>query len=87
VEANPYQPPSAKLIDESVTTEVELAGRGQRFGAAILDAIVGLAIGIPLMFALGTFDYVRQGHQLPRSLAIASVVLGFSDSSCCTATI
>ena len=77
MEANPYQPPSAKLIDESATTEVELADRGQRFGAAILDAIVGLAIGIPLMFALGTFDYVRRGQQLPWSLHIAGAMLGY----------
>jgi uncharacterized RDD family membrane protein YckC len=78
VEANPYQPPSAKLIDESVTTtDVELADRGQRFGASILDAIIGLAFGIPIMLLLGTLDYIRRAQQLPLSVTIASVVLGF----------
>jgi uncharacterized RDD family membrane protein YckC len=77
MEVNPYQPPSAKLIDESVTTEVELAGRGQRLGAAILDTFVGVAVAIPLMFALGTFGYIRRGQQLPWPLHVASAVLGF----------
>jgi hypothetical protein len=77
MEANPYQPPSAKLIDEAVTSEVELADRGQRFGAALLDGILGLAVVLPIMFFLGTWDYVRQGQQLPRLLAVATVALGF----------
>ncbi len=77
MEVNPYQPPSAKLIDESATYDVELADRGQRFGAAILDAIIGLAIGIPLMLVLGTWDYVKRGQPPPLSLTIASLVLGF----------
>ena len=77
MQENPYQPPGAKLVDESAQTGITLADRGQRFAAAILDALLGLAIGVPLMLVLGTFDYIRRGVTPPWSLLVAGAVLGF----------
>ena len=77
-QANPYQPPEAKLVDESAQTGIVLAERGQRFAAAIVDGLLGLAIGVPIVFALGTIDYVRRGATPPFSLLLAGAVLGFA---------
>ena len=74
---NPYRPPNAQLADHLDPAEAELAGRGQRFAAAMLDLLVGLAFGIPLMFALGMWEYVKQGQPLPTSLTLISTALGF----------
>ncbi|QBB70424.1 RDD family protein [Pseudolysobacter antarcticus] len=76
MEVNPYQAPSAKLTDDSVV-DVELADRLQRLGAALLDGLIGLVYALPIMFLLGTYDYLRQGHQAPWHLTAGTVVLGF----------
>lgn len=49
---NPYAPPRAKVSDVSDSSdELELAGRGVRLGAAILDGvIVGALVYLPLVF-------------------------------------
>lgn len=76
-ETNLYQPPTANLIDESISADVELAGRGQRFGAALLDGLFGMAVAVPIMFGLGTFDYVRNAQQIPWRLVAISALLGW----------
>jgi uncharacterized RDD family membrane protein YckC len=50
---NPYAPPRAKVLDVSdASDELELAGRGVRFGAALLDGVIFMAlVYIPLIFA------------------------------------
>lgn len=49
-QANPYAPPQAEVRDSVAATESELAGRGERFAAAMLDGIIVLvAIGGPLL--------------------------------------
>jgi uncharacterized RDD family membrane protein YckC len=49
-QANPYAPPQAEVRDTVAHDEAELAGRGERFGAAVLDGIVvAVLIGAPLM--------------------------------------
>jgi uncharacterized RDD family membrane protein YckC len=77
VNVNPYQPPAAKLEDQVVPEDHALAGRGQRLGAALLDTVFGLIIGIPLMLALGTWDYLRSGEKPPYTLTLAGAALGF----------
>jgi uncharacterized RDD family membrane protein YckC len=50
--ANPYAPPRASVRDiADPRAAAELAGRGTRLGAALLDSLVGLVIALPLMFA------------------------------------
>src|SRR5437868_269636 len=51
---NPYAPPRANVSDHKVDSEeLELAGRGVRLGAALLDGLVlGALVMIPLMFGI-----------------------------------
>lgn len=77
MDLNPYQPPNAKLTDDSMSMDIELADRSQRFGAVLLDGLIGLIVAIPITFGLGIFDYVRRGQQAPWSLTVASAALGF----------
>jgi uncharacterized RDD family membrane protein YckC len=73
---NPYAPPTAAVSDKD--DEVgQLAGRGQRFGAALVDGLIGLVLAIPVMFLLGTFEYLKARRPLPLSLLIATSGLGF----------
>src|SRR5215475_2720262 len=74
---DPYQPPMVEVTHKVEPAENQLAGRGQRLGAALLDGGIGLLFGVPVMFALGTWDYVKQGKPLPLSLMIVSVAVGF----------
>lgn len=49
---NPYAPPRANVSDVSSGDEFELAGRGVRLGAAILDTVIVLAlVYVPLIFS------------------------------------
>jgi uncharacterized RDD family membrane protein YckC len=42
IQPNPYAPPKAEVGDaDDGSSQVELAGRGERLGAAILDSIIG----------------------------------------------
>lgn len=48
--ANPYAPPRAEVRDAVTRDEAELAGRGERLGAAILDGLIGtVLVFLPLM--------------------------------------
>lgn len=53
--SDPYSPPSAEV---EAAGEQELASRGARLAAAVLDAIVAAALILPLMFAVGAFDSI-----------------------------
>jgi uncharacterized RDD family membrane protein YckC len=62
-QANPYAPPRAEVRDTVDREESELAGRGERFGAFILDGIIGaVLVGAPLFIgadfnAMAAQDY------------------------------
>lgn len=63
-QANPYAPPQAEVRDSAVHEENELAGRGTRFGAAMLDSLIaGIAV-VPMLIganfqAMQTGDYMN----------------------------
>lgn len=59
--SNPYQAPSADLNEVPLQTGTELATRGERFAAAIIDTILQLIILLPLMFLAGTFNVPDSG--------------------------
>ncbi len=66
---NPYQPPKAEVI-QTPPDESELAERGTRLGAVLVDGLIGLVVGVPimfgLMFGLGIYDYIiSQAKPLP----------------------
>ena len=73
---NPFLPPKANL-EEGGQDSVELASRGQRLLAAIVDAIIGMAFGIPLMFLMGTWSSVKTGVQPPWPLLLGTSAIAF----------
>lgn len=62
-QANPYAPPKAEVRDTVADHgEAELAGRGERFGAAFLDGIIGgIAVAAPLLVA-ADFNAMAAGN-------------------------
>lgn len=75
---NPYLPPQAELGTENSHADSQLAGRGQRLGAAIIDGIIGAAMAVPIILLLGTWDYIKAGNQPPLSLILFGGILGFA---------
>ncbi len=76
-QANPYAPPKAEVRDSVPQDQYELAGRGERFGAAMLDGLIGLiAIGVP---AFMSFDWAaaKEGNYMdavrPGGLTVALI--------------
>jgi uncharacterized RDD family membrane protein YckC len=57
-EQNPYRGPDAAVAEFSSTDE--LAGRGARFGAWIIDMIILIVIMLPIMYLGGYFAMVSQ---------------------------
>jgi uncharacterized RDD family membrane protein YckC len=77
-EDNPYAPPLSDLIVfEKGGGKDRLADRFTRFTAAILDSIIGLAFGLPVMFLTGLWTYVMEGQNPPLLLMLAGTGLGF----------
>ena len=81
-QANPYAPPQAEVRDNVSTDEAELAGRGARFGAAMLDGIISaVAVGVPLFVsfdwdALNTGNYAAAVSPVGAGIAgLAAIVL------------
>lgn len=76
---NPYLPPQAELSSENNNNDgPQLAGRGQRFGAALIDGLIGGAMAVPIILMLGTWDYIKAGAQPPLSLTIFGGILGLA---------
>jgi len=75
-EFNPYQTPKSNLTRSSESAIV-LAGRGQRFLAAMVDGIIALVVMIPVMMVLGVFSYSMKGLQPPFFLMLSATSIGF----------
>jgi uncharacterized RDD family membrane protein YckC len=60
---NPFRAPSAAVVDMSEISGLELAGRGHRFGASVIDGVIAMLFMLPLFFALGIFSLSRNGTQ------------------------
>lgn len=76
---NIYAPPKSDVQLESVAVEGELAGRGTRLGAAIIDSLIGLIFTIPfIIFAGPTLGYsFGQQTQPGLTYIIVSSIYGF----------
>lgn len=60
-QANPYAPPKAEVRDSVAQEESELAGRGERFGAAMLDGLItAIAVGVPVFMSFN-WDLAKAG--------------------------
>ena len=73
-QANPYAPPQAEVRDTAAPAESELAGRGSRFGAAMLDSFIG-AIAIVPVFIGANFQAMQSGDYMN---AFSGVGLGIA---------
>lgn len=69
---NPYRGQDATEL--AATHEDELAGRGTRLGAAIIDTIILLAILMPLMYMGGYWTQVMTTAQAGESVAIGTTL-------------
>jgi len=75
MEMNPYQAPTAVVAE--VLEPDNLAGRGARFGAMLIDTLIAAVIVAPLMFGTGVLDRVRSGEISPIAYLVASSAAGF----------
>ncbi len=62
MDPNPYQSPQSSLVENSGDGQ-ELAGRGVRLAAALLDSLIMLALFVPLMYFGGYFAAVMEAAQ------------------------
>lgn len=58
--------------------DTELAGRGHRLGAAIIDAMIGFIYIIPIFYVSGIGAYVLKGQEPPYVLLLGWGALGFA---------
>lgn len=82
-EPNPYEAPSAELVDHrTVVDDARLADRGARLLAAIMDTVILLAINLPLMWFSGYIETVMQsaarGAQEPFATTLMWSAIGFA---------
>jgi uncharacterized RDD family membrane protein YckC len=78
-QSNPYAPPQAEVRDSVPQEESELAGRGERFGAAMLDGLIFLiAVGVPAFMSFD-WDVAKAGNYAdafrPAGLIVALIAL------------
>lgn len=74
---NPYQAPATPLQEES-TGQMELATRGQRFGAAMVDGVLVAVIMYTIIFLLiGWERYMVLVTQQTIWFSVASQAVGF----------
>ena len=67
MEVNPYQAPEAAVAE--IAQADDLAGRGARLGAAIIDSLIMVVIWAPVMFFTGYFRRAAEG-----SLGVGTMV-------------
>jgi uncharacterized RDD family membrane protein YckC len=73
---NPYAPPQAQVSDANDRdAQAELAGRGERLGAAILDSIIGLVVALPLIIGMD-WNAVAAGNYAAAFSAVGLGVTG-----------
>lgn len=73
---NPYQSPQAVVSDMAMGPE--LAGRGARLGAALLDGLIALVVVGPIMFFGGYFAAAMSGEQIGVATQLGWGVLGIA---------
>lgn len=56
--------------------DVALASRGKRLGGAMIDGLIGMAVGLPLMIATGIWERTMQGEPMGFGDAVVWTVVG-----------
>ncbi|MDH7452488.1 RDD family protein [Luteimonas composti] len=73
---NPYGSPEAAVAD---LAHGNLAGRGERLGAAIIDTIILLVVMVPLMLVGGYWQMaMAAGGEVPFGAALLWAAIGFA---------
>lgn len=72
-EQNPYRGPDAAVAEVSSTDE--LAGRGTRLGASLIDGIIMLVIMVPLMFVGGYWTAAMEAGQSGQGIGFGTTLL------------
>ena|SRR5688572_27022344 len=76
-EHNPYATPQAQVADPLLTGgPAELAGRGTRLGAALIDGAIGFGVSWPIFSALGIWQQARSPQAQDPSFLLTVLVLG-----------
>lgn len=78
-QANPYAPPQAEVRDSAAHDETELAGRGARFAAAMLDSLVAGVAVVPVFLganfqALKDNDYMNAFSGVGLGIAVIALL-------------
>jgi uncharacterized RDD family membrane protein YckC len=68
MEHNPYQSPRAVVAD--YTSRADLASRGARLGASLLDGIIMMAIIVPVMIFGGYFTAISDAMASGQSVSL-----------------
>ena len=77
-EPNPYAPPKARVADPGEPSSGELADRGARLGAALLDGVISIVWALPLAYAFGAFANFPNVVRLPAAKSVGLAVLSFA---------
>ncbi len=78
---NPYASPTSLVIEPESTAPGQLAGRGVRLGAAILDSLLLMVVILPLQWFGGYISAAaaagQSGHTVPWTLQALWGCIGF----------
>jgi uncharacterized RDD family membrane protein YckC len=74
MEHNPYQAPTAAVAD---VADDQLASRGERFGGALIDGLIMIAIVFPIMFATGYWQAAMSGERPGLGTQLLYALMGF----------
>ena len=75
-EQNPENQAVSSMEDIPEENDQDLASRGSRLGASLLDSLIMMLFMIPVMFFTGGFDGISEGTQPSLSYNLAMGLLG-----------
>ncbi len=80
-EQNPYAPPEAETtVMSSTEAGVELASRGARLAAVLLDSVLIMVVTVPILFLMGVFGGAEEPVReltLTENIVLAIVGIGW----------
>lgn len=72
---NPYQAPSAHVADVASSEDIELAGRGLRLGAALIDGVLAIFIALIVWYLVAPGMYTGVKPTFLQSLSVGLITL------------
>ena len=75
---NPYAAPLANIVTSAMTPKLELASRGSRLGAALLDSLVGgFVVGLPVVSGIAMMDPKHDSVSTGSAVCFVLAAVGF----------